>query len=216
MSTRVLWGVVALLGVTCIAEGSYIASNRRAERPPDAANPAVDPVRDLDKWEQRLQSDLASAGRLEDRDFDRLFGDDFFRQRIDPFAEIDKVGREIGNRLEGRDRELFGSAFRNWFEKRIDLTGITSKVQDKGKNVAVTFEIPGLDTDTVKLDVNADRIRLSYGALKTEKKGKTTTEAVASFEKIIPLPDGVDPTGFTVQKGKNELTVVFRKAGHTA
>ncbi len=161
MSTRVLWGVVALLGVACVAEGAYIASNREADRPPDAASPAVDPIRDVDRWEQRLQKELTSAGRI---------------------------------------------------EERIDLSGITSKVEDKGKNVAVTFGIPGLDTDSVKLDVNSDRIRLRYGALQTEKKGNTTAESVENYEKIIPLPDGVDPAGFTVTKGKDKLTLVFRKA----
>lgn len=216
MSTRILWSVVALLGVTCVAEGAFIVSNRPVNRPPDAANSAVDPIRDLDQWEQRLHKELADAGRIDTRDFDRLFGDDFFRNRIDPFAEISKIQHEMEHRFQGRDSELFGNAFRNWFEKRIDLTGITSKLVDKEKTLAVTFGIPGLDTDSVKLDVNADRIRLSYSALDTEKKGKTTTEDFESFEKIIPLPDGADPTGFTVKKGKDALTIVFRKAGHAA
>lgn len=212
MWTKVVWGVVALLGIACVAEGAYIVSNREADRPPVAVNPAVDPIPDLDKWEQRLQTELASAGQIEERDFDRLFGDDFFRHRLDPFAEIGTVQRELDNRLEGRERQLFDSSFRNWFEKRMDLTGITSKVENGGKTVAVTFGIPGLDTDSVKLDVNADRIRLSYGARQTEKKGNTTVEASESFEKIFPLPDGADPTGFTVRKGKDELTVVFKKS----
>jgi HSP20 family molecular chaperone IbpA len=167
-----------------------------------------------------MSCDVTARSRTErgpeERDFDRLFGDDFFRHRLDPFAEIDKVRQEMEHGLEGRNRVLFGTSFKNWFEKRIDLTGITSKVEDQGKTVAVTFGIPGLDTDSVKLDVNADRIRLSYGARRTEKEGNATAEAFGSFDKIIPLPDGADPTGFTVKKGKDEPTVVFKKAGHAA
>ncbi len=74
--------------------------------------------------------------------------------------------------------------------------------------------IPGLKENSVKLDVNANRIRFRYEASKDVKKGGSDFETTESVEKVLPLPAGADPNGFVVRKGKDEITLVFHRIEH--
>jgi HSP20 family molecular chaperone IbpA len=214
MRTKAPWGIAALLGATCLGEAGYIVAHRAAASASTrhAAGPRGE--EDLGRVEERMHEAIARAGKLADQDFDQLFGDEFFRRRFDPFAEVGRMSRRIEQGLDASERALFASSFHDWFSKRLDLTGITTNTADEGKDVALTFGIPGLDADSVNLDVNANRIRLRYGARKDVKKGGSEVETTESVEKVLPLPAGADPNGFEVRKGKDEITLVFHKIEH--
>lgn len=216
MSMKAPWGIVALLGVACLAEGGYIFAHRAGATPPARVDAAPPASQDLDRWEHRLHDEIARTGKLADHDFDALFGDDFFRRRFDPFTEVDRIGHRLEEGLDRSERALFHSSFEDWFSKRMDLNGISTKVAEQGKDVKVTFAIPGLDENSVKFDVNANRIRMSYSAHTEEKKGGNELETATNVEKILPLPVDADPNGFEVQKGKDEITLVFHKLEHAA
>ena len=216
MGTRAPWGIAALLGVACLAEAGYIVVHRAAASAPTKGAAALQPREELDRWDRHLHEEIARTGKLVDEDFDKLFGDDFFRRRFDPFAEINRARHRLEEGLEGPERSLFSSSFNDWFSKRMDLAGITTKIAEQDKNVTVTFGIPGLKEDSVKLDVNANRIRFRYEAGKDVKKGGSDVETTERVEKILPLPDGADPNGFEVRKGKDEVTLVFHKMEHAA
>lgn len=216
MGIRAPWGIAALLGVACLGEAGYIVAHRAAAAPPPASETAVPAAQDLDRWEQRLHEEIARTGKLGDQDFDTLFGDDFFRRRFDPFEEVDRVRRQLEGGLEAPKRALFSSSFHDWFSKRMDLAGITTKVADQGKNIAVTFGIPGLNEDSVTFDVNANRIRFHYDTSKDVKKAGRDVETAENVEKILPLPPGADPNGFEVRKGKDEITLVFHRIANAA
>ena len=211
MGTRAPWGIAALLGVACLAEAGYIVAHRANASAPPGAKSARPAEQELSRWESRLHDAITRSGKLEDHDFDALFGDDFFKRRFDPFTEVDRIGRRLEQGLDASDRELFRDSFRDWFSRRMDLSGITTKVSEQGKNVDVTFGIPGLDEDSVKFDVNANRIRLSYDARTDVKKGGNDLKTATSVEKILPLPADADPNGFEVRKGKDEITLVFHR-----
>ena len=214
MDIRVPWGIAALLGVACLAETGYIVSHKSAASTPAGENATPPASQDFDRWERHVRDEIARTGKLADHDFDTLFGDDFFRRRFEPFSEIDRIGRRLEDGLDTSERALFDTSFHGWLSKRIDLAGITTKVADQGKDVAVKFGIPGLDENSVKFDVNANRIRMQYEARKDVKKAGSDMETSESVEKILPLPAGADPNGFEVRKGKDEITLVFHKLGH--
>ena len=211
MGIRAAWGIAALLGVGCLAEAGYIFAHRAGATPPAGVEVTPPASQDLGRWEHRLRDEIARTGKLADHDFDTLFGDDFFRRRFDPFAEVDRISHRLEEGLDRSERALFRTSFQDWFSKRMDLTGISTKVAEQGKDVKVTFDIPGLDEDSVKFDVNANRIRMSYAARTDEKKGTDELRTATSVEKILPLPADADPNGFEVQKGKDEITLVFHK-----
>ncbi len=216
MGTRAPWGIVVLLGIACLAEAGYIVVHRAAGSVPPGGVTAPMPAVNLDRWDHRLHEEIARTGKLVDKDFDQLFGDDFFRQRFDPFAEIDRARRGLEKGFAGSERALFNSSFQDWFSKRMDLAGITTKIAEQGKDLTVTFGIPGLKENSVKLDVNSNRIRFRYDTSKDVKKDGSDVETTESVEKVLPLPDGADPNGFEVRKGKDEITVVFHRIAHAA
>jgi len=216
MRNRALVGVVALLAVACVVEAGYILVHRANASAPERDVSARGAQQDLDRWETRVRKQIERSGRLGDEDFDRIFGDDFFRRRFDPFAEIDRVRRRIEEGLEGSGRAAFGDSFQSWFSKRMDLAGIRTSVADEGRDVAVSFGIPGLDTNSVKFDVNANRIRFRYDTRRDVKKNGADVETAESVEKVLPLPAGADPNGFEVRKGKDEVTLVFHKLAHAS
>ncbi len=125
-------------------------------------------------------------------------------------AEIDRTRRRLEEGLGGPERSLFGSSFHDWYSRRMDLAGITTKVASQGKDVTVTFGFPA-STSSVKFDVNANRIRFRYEARKDVKKGGSDVETAESLEKVLPLPAGADPNGFEVRKGKDQVGLVFHK-----
>lgn len=216
MGIRTPWGIAALLGVACLGEAAYIVAHRAsASSPPgrDVTRPADE---ELARWEKRLHEEIERTGELKDKDFDNLFGDDFFRRRFDPFAEVDRVGRQIEKGLDSSERSLFKSSFHDWFAKRMDVSGVTTKVADEGKSVLVTFGVPGLDEGSAKFDVNANRIRFRYDTRKEVKKRGSDVETSERVEKVLPLPPGADPSGFEVRKGKDEITLVFHRIEHGA
>ncbi len=216
MSIKAPWGIAALLGVACLAEAGYIVAHRASASPPAGAEATQPASQDLDTWEHRLRDEIARNGKVGERDFDSLFGDDFFRRRFDPFAEVDRVSHRLEEGLDGADRALFRTSFQDWFSKRMDLAGLSTKVAEKGKDVAVTFGIPGLDENSVKFDVNANRIRLNYDARKDVKKNGSDVQTATSVEKVLPLPADADPNGFEIRKGKDEITLVFHRIDHPA
>jgi len=214
MSHRVLWGAIVLLGAACLVEGVYIV-NRRAvasAAPAPASASANDVAHRLDLLENRLRSEMAGADRFDAQVFDRLFDDEFFRSGFDPFREIGRVEKRLALGLDTDRRPAFETSFQDWLRQRIDLTAMTPKVTDEGKDVLVSFRIPGLDAGSVKVDVNANRIRMTYGAQADSTKAGATVRMAESYEKIVPLPENADPNGFEVRKGKNELTLVLRKS----
>lgn len=215
MRIRAPWGIAALLGLACVGEAGYIAAHHASASsgPGGTARPAD---AELGRWEKRLHDAITRTGKLEDHDFDALFGDDFFRRRFDPFSEVDRVGRRLAEGLDASERGLFDTSFHDWFSKRMDLTGITTKVAQEGKDVEVTFGVPGLDEDSAKFDVNANRIRFRYDARKDETRNGRDVRTSESIEKVLPLPAGADPNGFQVRKGKDEITLVFHRLGRGA
>jgi len=215
MANKAPWGIVVLLGIVCLAEAGYIMHRAAGSTPPGGAA-TLPPGENLDHWKNRLHEEIARTGKLVDKDFDQLFGDDFFRQRFDPFAEIDRAHRQLEKSFAGSERALFDSSFQDWFSKRMDLAGITTKIAEQGKDVTVTFGIPDLKENSAKFDVNANRIRFRYDTRKDVKKGASDVETTESVEKIVPLPDGADPNGFEVRKGKDEITLVFHGIAHAA
>jgi HSP20 family molecular chaperone IbpA len=216
MGIRASWGIVALLGFACVGEAGDIVAHRTSASSAKGAGATRPADAELGRWEKRLHDAIARTGKLGDHDFDALFGDDFFRRRYDPFSEVDRVGRQLEEGLDASDRGLFDTSFRDWFSKRMDLTGITTKVADEGKNVEVTFDIPGLDEDSARFDVNANRIRFRYDARKEETQDGRDVRTSEKVEKVLPLPAGADPNGFEVRKGKDEITLVFHRIGQGA
>jgi HSP20 family protein len=88
-------------------------------------------------------------------------------------------------------------------------------IRDMDNQVEITAELPGLEPDEIDVTVSDDSITISADAV-TERddsgNGYILQEReVASFERTIPLPDGVDPEGVQASYRNGVLRITLPK-----
>ena len=114
----------------------------------------------------------------------------------DPFAGLGQLDR------------WFGDFSPHLFHPRIDLV-------DDGDALRLTAELPGMERQDVEILVEEDAL-----VLPGEKKLESTSEeqgcyrlerAFGSFQRVIPLPDGVDTAQAEARFDKGVLTIRLPK-----
>lgn len=200
MKNKLLWCAVGVLGVTCVGQGYYIhAQNKRNERPA-----------------------IEEFGK-EQYEFDDLFNDDFFARRFDPFAKIENFHKGLGPLLPNEERSLLDRSWRDWFEDRMAVADIHPEIETTDEQVILSLKIPGLEGESLNININDDRIRIAYDirTLQDKKDGQGASyfrsQSVRHFEKILPIPDGADPKRNRIVhedgvKGR-VVKIIFEKGG---
>lgn len=118
---------------------------------------------------------------------------DFLRDPIGSLAQMDR---------------WFGDFSPAAFQPRIDVV-------DDGNALRVTAELPGMARDDVEILVE-DEYLVLRGEKKLEQKNEEDgcyhlERAFGSFQRIIPLPDGVDPERAEASFENGTLTIRFPK-----
>lgn len=221
MKEKTLWTLVAVFALLSTGEAYYIFGGRRAERPAaaraEAPNPAAPayqaPWKELEDWRKTLDSRLSGGGALNNRDFDSFFNDSFFRRRFTAFDQMERIHREMMSAFEGQKKREFGDSWDKWFSDRLGMNGFDTRVSRSGGKVLMTISVPGLDAGKAAVNVNRDRVRLSFTARSAggEKnaRGSVRSESEESFEKILPVPPGADGNTARVSVKGDTVTVTF-------
>jgi HSP20 family protein len=116
-----------------------------------------------------------------------------------PLLDLEKELRSLFERLP----HPLGSEF--------DFRPTTDVVRDNG-TLVVTTEVPGIDPDR-DIEITLDEDMLVIKGEKTAEKEVSEKETYllerhfGSFERRVPLPDGVDPDAITASYDKGILTV---------
>jgi HSP20 family protein len=116
--------------------------------------------------------------------------------RRDPFAGFGQLDR------------WFGEFSPSVFQPRVEVV-------DDGVALRITAELPGLDRQEVQIQIEDEALVLRGEKKlesKTEEKGCYRLErACGSFQRVIPLPDGIDVDRAEAKFDKGVLTVRFPK-----
>jgi HSP20 family molecular chaperone IbpA len=217
MKTTILIAAAALTAAPVLADAPAKAPAEPAPGIRERERKNFDPWTRFKDWSESVQRELEAGRAIPPSRFDRLFDDDFFRQNADPFGLIDEFDRRFQSGLEKQEKALFGDSWRGWYADRLGLGPIEETTRTTDKNVTLSFRIPDLDASSVKLDVNGDRVRLSYSTRreKTRKdaKGRVVSrrESYARSEKIVPVPPQADPQTWRVRKTSGEIDVIFAR-----
>lgn len=206
-----LWVMAALLTAVCAGQGYQIHAQRG-----EAKRTKEREMSPLERWHEQVRRELFRGGPFPFSRFDLLFDDDFFSRRFDPFAEIENFHRRFSPLFREDERPLFDRSWLRYFDDRMDIQDIRTSVERKGDEIIVTLNIPGLEGDSFNLDINRDRIRISYSARtaseKEDAKGNVyhRSESMRQYRKIMPIPDGADPDSSRVNRDGESIKIIFK------
>lgn len=205
---------VVLLVVTGAARGGS-AYGPATEAPAAAATP--DPWADQDRGIAQARKNLPQESPIPFNDFDELFSDRFFSGPFDPFAQMLEFQKRLDSELSGDEKALFEAARDGWSDEPMGLASLREKTRETDKEVIVELRIPGLDKDSLNIDVNDSRIRVGCDAKKIEDKmdgsGREIykSEMVRRFEKILPIPENAEPRNARIVRDGDDVKIIFPK-----
>lgn len=228
MKEKLLWIAVIALAALSAGEAWYIragrgktlpvpeARARAAARRDDEAKAFGSRLSGLEAWRDSVHKRLMQGTAPAPEDFDRFFDDEFFGRRFSPFAEMERIHRQMTEAFKDSERAVFDDSWDKWFTERMDMDQFETSVERSDKEVVVTVKVPGIDKAKADISVNNDRIKLSFTSRKeNEEKGAdgvVKSEAVRSYVKILPVPvDAVGASGKTSVDGDKVRIVFARK-----
>lgn len=110
--------------------------------------------------------------------------------------------------LGGSSFDRFGSLFDDFFASAPGLSQPAADLYEDEHHYYARFELPGLKKDEV--DVELENAVLTVSSVKNETSG--SSEARASFQRSISVPDGVDLAKVSAALEDGLLTVTLPKA----
>lgn len=210
MSTKVLYGIIIVLLIACLGQAYYIHSKTLSS--PAAASHTDWPTR-TDKLQQDVRQKLQKGETVPPALFDDFFNDEFFGRRFNPFAEMERMHQQMAEMFRESEKLQFDNSWDKWFSERIGMDEFKTSISRTDKNVILTMTIPGIDSKTADININNDRIKVSFSAKNVQDKkeggGSMHSESSQSYVKIMPIPDdAVAGTAKTVMD-KNLVTITF-------
>lgn len=221
MREKYLWLAISVLTALTLGQACYIYEERAAatelyEQPPvqpeihrrGHAEKAFDSQQgELEKWRRKVRERIDQGFPLLDRDFDVFFGDRFFTGRPDPFAEMERVRRQVSEQFRDAEKTLFDKYWENWFDQRLRMGQFRTEIARTAREVTLTVRLPGLAPGTADISITDERIRLSFSARTAaeEKRGGglVKRETAQTYIKLLPVPgDAVAGTGRTEIDGE--------------
>lgn len=110
---------------------------------------------------------------------------------------------------------LQGQAFEEWYQARAAVSGIRTDIQVTDKEVIVTFRVPGLQSESLKIAVSDVLIRANYSARSVVEGrgagGAYRGEAVRQFETIMPVPTNADAKKHRFLPAGEGFKIIFEK-----
>jgi HSP20 family protein len=156
--------------------------------------------------EKRGASHPSAAAPL--RDPDEVWREWPDLSMLNPFRMVNEL-LDSTNGSHGQSRRWFGDYSPSVFQPRMDVV-------DESKTLRITAELPGLDRGDVEVALE-DHMLVLRGEKKLESKKEEqgcyrVERAFGSFERVIPLPDGVDVDRAEATFDKGVLTIRLPKA----
>lgn len=130
-------------------------------------------------------------------------------------ADIENLKKRMTPMQQDEQGSLLGQAFEDWFQAKVAVSGIRSDVKITDRQVIVSFKIPGLKAETLKIVVNDVLIRATYSARSfveaNDERGAYRSEAVRQFETVMPVPSDADAAKHRfIQEGEG-FKIIFEK-----
>jgi len=228
MREKYLWLVIGILAVLTLGYACYTyepeAVAKEISAPPQESamqrkahsEKAFDSQwEELEKWRRKVRERIYQGFPLTEPDFDGFFNDRFFAGRLEPFAEIERVRKEMSEEFRDSEKTLFEDYWKKWSGQRL-LTGqFKTETAGTDKDITLTMHVPGLSAMTTDVDINSGRIRIAFTANTSSEentpRGIIKRSGPRNYIKILPVPEDAEPgTGKAVIDGER-VTISFRR-----
>jgi HSP20 family molecular chaperone IbpA len=122
-------------------------------------------------------------------------------------ADIENLKKQMTPQQQQEQEGILGKAFEEWFQAKVSVSGIRSEIKSTDSQVIVSFKIPGLRTETLKIVINDVLIRASYSA----RSFIEDVEAVRQFETVMPIPVDADSRRHRFVPEGDGFKLIFEK-----
>jgi len=133
------------------------------------------------------------------------------RQYQDPLSMLDSL-------FERMQRDFFGTTLFNAMlpagaaERDRGVVRVPRmQMRDNGDAIELSAELPGIEPDKVKVELEEDMLTISGEAAAKEEREDERIERYVSFYRQIPLPDSVDADQAQASYNNGVLTIRFPK-----
>jgi len=120
--------------------------------------------------------------------------DEIFEELYKSMNRMNKMFEEMDN-LFYEDRLGIPSLLPGPSEKKILAEGKRrplTELEDKGKEIIATFELPGIDKKDIDINISENRIEISAKHKEEKKDKKKYSLSQMDFYKSIGLPEKID------------------------
>lgn len=222
MREKYLWLAISVLTALTLGQACYIYEEKAVakefmnDQPPGQpelhlqghSDKAFDAQQEeFAKWRGKVREQINQGFPLLERDFDVFFGDRFFTGRADPFAEIERLRRQLSGEFRDTDKTLFDGYWDKWFEQRMRLGRFKTEVSRTDREVILAIRLPGLAAGTADVNIKEGIIKLSFQARSAAGHKSAGSlikrESSESYVKILPVPeDAIPGTGEVLIDGE--------------
>jgi len=147
-----------------------------------------------------------------DRAFDHFFDDDF-GDAEPTLKEYEAMQRRIMNLLNQGAGRNSGIGNMNSFEAGPNSYDVSREEKD-GKLI-YRINVPDLENKNLRIEVKDGLLRISEERKEQGEsklgQGTMQTFSYGQFQKVIPLPEGIDPASVQYKKEKEQIVVIFPK-----
>lgn len=130
-------------------------------------------------------------------------------------SDIDNLKKMMTPAQRRESEALQGQAFEEWFQAKAAVSGIRTDVQVTDSEVIISFKVPGLKSETLKIAVSDVLIRANYSARSfiedKNAQGSLRSEAVRQFETIMPVPSNADARKHKFVPADEGFKIIFAK-----
>lgn len=230
MREKYLWLAISVLTALTLGQACYIYEEKAVakefmnDQPPGQpelhrqghSDKAFDAQQEeFAKWRVKVREQINQGFPLLERDFDVFFGDRFFAGRVNPFAEMERLRKQLSGEFRDSDKTLFDGYWDKWFEQRMRLGQFKTEVSRTDREVTLAIRLPGLAAGTADVNMKEGMIKLSFQSRSfSEHKSAGSLikrESSESYVKILPVPEDAVPGTGKVQIDGEVVKIKFER-----
>jgi HSP20 family molecular chaperone IbpA len=151
--------------------------------------------------------------------FDRFFDDDFFKQRSDPFKEMEDIQRRMREMMEKDFKKPFSNAWDGWFNNRFqkESNTINLHTQEKKDSYIITITIPNSKENNLNVTVDTDGVRVEADVEQIVEKKDSAGNIIARstvhrrLDQTYPIPPDAEYEKAQMEYKKDKVIITIPK-----